>query len=141
MESKLAEAIDVIFDELKLPREGHELSERGFGGGIDSDIAERYGRLVAVVLASYGNRDMAYRAIDRAFEINADEQNATLLDSTVDTIFPTKIANKLAGHSLWTIRDVCELSVIELLQLEGILFRTAQKIQKILEKHGFELKQ
>ena len=135
MESRLSEAISVILDELNITTDDAEaLEDMQFPNGLSPDIAEHHGRLVMIALA-HGNKLMAHSVIDRAFDSSSTSKVS--LESSIDSIFPTKLANRLLRKGLKTTGDVVRLSMIELSQTISV--NSALAVKELLDKHGFSL--
>lgn len=69
---RVDKAIDLVFAELGMeatPASEIPITYFTSSKFIDVEIAEQTGRMVSIALACWNNREMAYAAIDRAFEM------------------------------------------------------------------------
>lgn len=104
------------------------------------EMAEQTGRMVTIALACYGNREMAFAAIDRVFaEWQASQQRVTL-DTSVGQIFRIKIRNSLEKGGVHTVRVLTEFSADQLVRIANINLNTAIEIDSLLQQHGFGLR-
>jgi hypothetical protein len=138
---RVDKAIDLVFSELgmeatpasELPLNHH--SESNF----NPEIAEQTGRMVSLALACYGNKEMAHRAIDWAFERMSDLQRP-VDNSHVNQVFQTRVANALELHGIRTVRELCQFNRATLTAIGGFDMKTVLRIESELAEHGFSLR-
>jgi len=106
--------------------------------GLPVEVAERAGRLVAVALAVYGNRERAIAAIDRAFIIAA-ETDFSGPGAPLSSILSIRMAGILENVGVESIRDLCGLTVEELLAVPSLGAKSVNHIVSVLKSLGYEL--
>ena len=140
--TQVEQALDIVFAELGLestPSDEVPVNENSTGMPVE--IAEIHGRIVTVALSCWGNREMAKRAVDRAFEVWAEVLDPITNDSPVTMILSVRVANSLIRYGVRTVGDVCLFSRTSLASIGGIEQNTALSIERELEKHGFKLRE
>lgn len=138
---RLDRAIDTLFSSIELiPTPASEIPILETLYGLPVDIAEQHGRMVSIALACYGNREMAYRAIDRAFEMWEQEQEPITLETSVGNLFKIRMTNSLEKGGVGTVKELLTFSVDELMRIANISHTTAVAIDNVLQKHGLGLR-
>jgi hypothetical protein len=139
--TRVQRALDIVFAELGLEStHSSDVPINENSTGMPVEIAEIHGRIVTIALACWGNQEMAKRAIDRAFEIWAEESEPVSLSSAVTQILSPKVSNALIRYGIRTVGEICLFSRNSLATIGGIEQNTALNIERELEKHGFKLR-
>ena len=109
------------------------------GPVIPSKIVGQHVRMIEVAL-SHGNRAMAIRAVNRAFETAAEEAITLTGSDSVALILNTKTTNALSDWcDVQKISELIQMTPDQLVMIDNFSWRTVEIIQEALAKHGFEL--
>ena len=140
MSLPLDDAISVVLSALKIPPgKGEKFIARQTNSGMPVEIAEQHGRMLTIALACYGNQEMAESIVSRAFDVWAEDANSVTLDSPVESVFPARISSKLALQDISTVQNLVRLSIVQIAMLEGFSFKSALKIENILNRYNISL--
>jgi hypothetical protein len=135
----LDQAIDLVFESLGLDRTKTNPNEIG-DSYMPIEIAEQHGRMATIAMACYGCKEMAHRAIDRAFEVYAEKRKPVAGKTYMAELVSIRIANNLVKNGVRTVEDCCLFSRYTLATLGGFDLKTAIEIETILQRHGFDLR-
>ena len=106
---------------------------------IPSHICEQHGEM-AMIAMRRGERARAVRAINRAFEIAAEQAaEVVTLGSFVDTMFVANTVSALNEINVETVGDLITYTPQQLATVRNINWLSIQKIQSKLESCGFQL--
>jgi len=145
MDARMEAAITTVFGYLNLeptnPDSIPKNKERIKHQPIPADIAETHGRLVTIALGIYGSRDMALRAIERAFETYAESGEPVTEWTNVSKLFPVRISSYLTRNGINTVMELCCFSREDLAGMDGgNRAKMAATIEETVGKYGFELR-
>lgn len=107
--------------------------------GIPIEIAQQHANMAEVAMAVHGNRDMAHRAIDRAFELYEEmELEVVTLDSHISSITSVRVATILQQNRIETVGDLASFSIDEVASFRNLGLVQAENLELALASHGFE---
>jgi hypothetical protein len=97
--------------------------------------------MVTIALCCYGNREMAHRAVERAFEVYAESCDPITEWTQVAKILTEKQAEFLNRNGIHTIMELCCFSRSDLENIDGSnRKKMVAKIEEALNYNGFEFR-